>query len=203
MSSLDSIFTLQPEELFEKSTLEKIKDLPDAQAIALLPAIGNILAGEIAAWAKHCAIVQSTSHATLMSQLYVPEEADMNALIATVTHHLLETMPARFAVLASKSHGEPLEPMSEIMTVLHNQVQRYGTRVGMEIVRRGHHFTKAVSELEATMTALENSRMEQLMRVRTLLLGTWRLRLPSTKHVVALVAAMDEMGVDFESMVLE
>lgn len=210
MSSLDGIFTLQPEKLFEESILERINNLSDADALALLPAIGQILTEEVAAWADYCATVQSTSYATIISQLHAPGGADVDAIKAIFTHHVLETIPARFAILASKNRSEPRGPLPEIITVLRDQVQRYGTRGGAEFVRDarhrsayGHHFAKAMSELEATMTGLENSRLEQLTRVHMLLLGQFRLKLTSTKHVVAFVAMVEEMGIDFGSITLE
>jgi hypothetical protein len=210
MSSLDGVFTPQPEEMFEKSTLERINDLSDADAVALLPAIHAIFNEEVAAWANHCDVVQSISYNTIVTKLHEPG-ADVEVINTMATYHVLETVPTRFAVLDSKSRGKPREPLSKILNVLRDQIQRYATPNGAEYVMDtqrhsfySHDFAKAMSELEATMTSLENSRMEQLRRVHMVLFGELRAKLTSTKHVVAFVIAMERMGIiDFDSVLSE
>jgi hypothetical protein len=210
MSSLDGVFTLQAEELFEKSTLERINDLSDAEAIALLPAIHAILDEEVASWANHCEVVQSINYNTIVTKLH-ELGADVEMIITMATYHVLVTVPTRFAVLDSKSRGKSREPLSKILDVLRGQIQRYATPNGAEYVMDtqrhsfySHDFAKAMSELEATMTGLENSRMEQLRRVRMVLFGELRAKLTNTKHVVAFVIAMERMGIiDFDSVLSE
>jgi hypothetical protein len=210
MPSLDGVFTLQPEEMFEKSTLERINDLSDAEAIALLPAIHAILDEEVASWANHCEVVQSINYNTIVTKLH-QLGADVEMITTMATYHVLVTVPTRFAVLDSKSRGKPREPLSKILDVLRGQIQRYATPNGAEYImdsRRhsfySHGFANAMSELEATMTGLENSRMEQLRRVRMVLFGELRAKLTSTKHVVAFVIAMERMGIiDFDSVLSE
>jgi hypothetical protein len=209
MYSLDGVFTLQPEEIFEKSTLERVNELSDAEATALLPAIHTILNEEVAAWADHCAIAQSMSYNTIVTRLHEPG-ADVEAIKAMATYHKLETVPARFAVLVSKSCGKLREPLSKILNILHRQVQRYATinSVGifLDTQRRSvysHGFAKAMSELEATMTGLENSRMEQLRQVHKVLFEERRVQFTSTKHVVAFLVVIEEMGIYFDSIWLD
>lgn len=204
MSFLDGIFTLQPEELFKKSPLEQINDLSDAEAIALLPKINTLLAQEAAAWADHCASVQSKRYTIIITQAHAQGVA-VEVIKAMAIHHVLVSLPARFAVLARMNRSEPLEPLSEVLTVVSNGVQQseasgnaeYG-RASRRNVVYDREFAEAISEQEATLTDLENLRMDQLRRMRMMLSGARQLDFTSTEHVVAFVSMMEEFGIDLE-----
>lgn len=202
MSSLDGIFTLQPEEVFTRTTLERIKSLPDVEAVALLPRIASTLAQEATAWANHCALVQSNDYASIISEASLPG-ADLEIVKAKAIYHVLETMPARFAILAGKNGVESLEPLSETLTILRNQMNRNGVRGSAGFGKSGfrqmvHHagFARAIAEQEELMAELENLRLNHLRKMRMMLLGTRQLDFTSTEHVVELVSVMEEMGVD-------
>lgn len=208
MSSLDAIFTLQPEEVFEQTMLREISNLPDDEAIALLPRIASILAQEATAWAQHCAIVQSNNYASIIAEAYLPG-ADLETVKAKALYYVLETMPARFAALAGKNGVESLEPLSETLTILRNQVGRNGVRGSVEFGRADfrqllHHagFARAIAEQEEVMTELEDARLNHLRRMRMMLLGTRQLDFTSTKHVAGFVGMMEELGVDVQGIFL-
>lgn len=209
MSSLDAIFSLQPEEVFKQTPLQRINSLSDAEAIALLPRIVSVLAQESTAWTNHCAIVQSNDYASIVAEAYLPG-ADLETIKAKALYHVLETMPARFAVLAGKHRVESLEPLSETLTILRSQVGRNGIRGRVEFGRADfrqtlHHagFVRAIAEQEETMTELENARLNHLRRMRMMLLGTRRLDFTSTEHVAEFVGVMEELGVDVQRVFLE
>lgn len=200
MSSLDGITTLQPEEMWPKTTLEKITDLSSAEALALLPKVGLILAHEASSWAYHCTIVQSDDYSALLARAYYAG-ADANATKEMAIHHVGEKMPARFAVLSRKTRGQTLEPLSGILRVLRDQVQRLGDR------HQGIYndvFTKAVLQQEALLTELEEVRGAQLRQLQMMMvIGMEESQITETKHVVAFVGAMVELGVDVDGVLVE
>lgn len=205
MSSLDGIFTLQPEELFNNTTLDRINNLSDAEAIALLPEINNILAREAAAWADHCASTRGKRHAAIITQAHA-RGTDLETIKAMALHHILATLPARFTVLAKLNRCESLEPLSEALSTLRDEVRRDGTRSSAHFgtshrrLVRDQAFADAISEQEAILTDLENLRMNQLRQMRMMLLGARQLDFTSTKHVVAFVGMMEDLGIDVESI---
>ena len=164
MSSLDGIFTLQPEELFTNTTLDRISHLSDAEAIALLPKINTFLAQEAAAWADHCARLQSKRYTTIITQAHA-SRTDIETIKAMAIHHILATLPARFTVLAKLNRCEPLEPLSEALSNLRDEVRRDRARgsAGFGASHRrvvyGQTFANTISEQEAILTDLENLRM--------------------------------------------
>ena len=206
MSSLDATFTLQPEELFTNTTLDQINDLSDAEANALIPKITTILAQEAAAWADHCSRVQSNRYTTIITQAHA-RGFDLEAIKATAINYVLATLPAHFAVLAKLNRCEALEPLSEVLAGLRDEIRRERARgsgrVGFGASFRrlvyDRAFAEAISEQEVVLTELEDLRMEQLRRMRMMLLGEGRLNFTSAKHVVAFVGIMEELGIDVES----
>jgi hypothetical protein len=205
MSSLDGIFTLQPEELFTATTLDRISRLSDAEAIALLPRINDILAREAAAWAEHCASVHSKHYTAIITQAYA-RGTDVETIKAMAIHYLLATLPARFAVLAKINRCESLEPLSEALSTLRDEVRRDGARGSAHFgtshrrLVRDQAFADAISEQEAILTDLENLRMDQLRQMRMMLLGARQLDFTSTKHVVAFVGMMEELGINIDGL---
>jgi hypothetical protein len=205
MSSLDGIFTLQPEELFANTTLERISHLSDAEAVALLPKINIFLAQEAAAWTDHCTNVQSKHYTAIISKAHA-RRVDVESVKAMAIHHVLATMPERFAILAKLNRCELLQPLSETLTVLRDEVSQDRTRGGAAFGashRRfvyGHAFAAVVSEQEAILTELENLRLDQLRKIRMMLLATDQLAFTSTKHVVAFVSILEELGVKTEDI---
>ncbi|GAB7327147.1 hypothetical protein MBLNU13_g11063t1 [Cladosporium sp. NU13] len=205
MSSLDGIFTLQPEELFARTTLDRINDLSDAEAIALLPTINTILAHEAAAWADYCTSVQSKRYIAIITQAHA-RGTDTKTIRAVALHHLLTTLPARFAVLAKLNSCESLEPLSEATTALRDEVRRDRARgnAGLGTSHRrviyDQAFAEAVSRQEAVLTDLENVRMNRLRQMRMMLLEAYKLAFTSAKHVVTFVGIMEELGIDIESI---
>jgi hypothetical protein len=205
MSSLDGIFTLQPEELFNNTTLDRINHLSDAEAIALLPEINDILAREAAAWADHCASVQSKHYTAIITQAHA-RGTDLETIKAMALHHILATLPARFTVLARINRCEPLEPLSEALSTLRDEVRRDGARDSTHFgtshrrLVRDQAFAQVISEQEAILTDLEDLRMNQLRQMRMMLLGARQLDFTSTKHVVAFVGMMEELGIDVEGI---
>ena len=208
MSSLDSIFTLQPEELFADTTLDRISHLPDAEAIALLPRITTLLAQEAAAWADHCTIVQSRSYINIVSEAHA-RGTDAESIKAMAIHYVLATLPARFAVLAELNRCESLRPLSETLTVLRDEVSQDRARGSAAFGashRRfvyDHAFATGITEQEAFLTDLENLRMDQLRKMRTMLLGVSRLAFTSTKHVATFVGVMEDLGIKIEGILPE
>jgi hypothetical protein len=205
MSSLDGIFTLQPEELFNNTTLDRINNLSDAEAIALLPEINNILTREAAAWADHCASAQSKRYAAIITQAHA-RGTDLETIKAMALHHILATLPARFAVLAKTNRCESLEPLSEALATLRDGASRDGARSSAHFgtshrrLVRDQAFADAISEQEAILTDLENLRMDQLRQMRMMLLGARQLDFTSTKHVVAFVGMMEELGINIDGL---
>jgi hypothetical protein len=205
MSSLDGIFTLQPEELFTRTTLDRINHLSDAEAIALLPKINTILAHEAAAWADCCASVQSKRYTTIVTQAHA-RGTHVDTIKAMALHHLLTALPARFAVLAKLNRCDSLEPLSEALTALRDEVRRdrargsAGLGASYRRVVYDQAFADAISQQEATLTDLENVRMNQLRQMRMMLLEAQQTAFTSTKHVVAFVGIMEELGIDIESI---
>lgn len=206
MSSLDGVFTIQPEELFAKqTTLDRISDLTNAEAIALLPTINTLLTEEAAAWADHCANVQATRYTTIITQAHA-RGVDIDAIKAMALHYLLTTLPARFAVLARPNRCESLEPLSEALTALRHEVRRDRT-CGRAVFGTSHRrviydqaFADAISAQEAILTDLENVRMDRLRKMRMMLLGEYQLVFTSTKHVATFVGTMEELGVAVEGV---
>ena len=205
MSSLDGIFTLQPEELFTTTTLDRISNLSDAEAIALLPNINTILAREAAGWADYCTSVQSKRYIAIITQAHA-RGADVETIKAMALHHLLTTLPARFAVLAKLNSCESLEPLSASLSNLRDEVRRdwVGGSAGFGPSHRrivyDQAFAEAISQQEAILTDLENMRMKQLRHMRMMLLEARQLAFTSTKHVVTFVAVMEELGIDIEGI---
>ena len=205
MSSLDGIFTLQPEELFKATTLDRINNLSDAEAIALLPKINIILAEEAAAWADYCAKVQAKRYTTIITQAHA-RGVDIETIKAMALHHLLATLPARFTVLANLNRCESLEPQSEALANLRDEVRRGRTRdsAGFGASHRrfvyDQAFADAISQQEEILTDLENVRINQLRKMRMMLLGEYQLVFTSTKHVATFVGTMEELGVAVEGV---
>jgi hypothetical protein len=205
MSSLDGIFTLQPEELFTRTTLDRINHLSDAEAIALLPKINTTLAHEAATWADYCTSVQAKRYTAIITHAHA-RGTDVDTIKAMALHHLLTTLPARFAVLAKLNSCESLGPLSEALTALRDEVRRDRARGGASLGashRRVVHdqaFADAISQQEAILTDLENMRMNQLRQMRMMLLEAQQTAFTGTKHVVAFVGIMEELGIDIESI---
>ena len=205
MSSLDGIFTLQPEELFTTTTLDRISNLSDAEAIALLPNINTILAREAAGWADYCTSVQSKRYIAIITQAHA-RGADVETIKAMALHHLLTTLPARFAVLAKLNSCESLEPLPESLSNLRDEVRRDRARgsAGFGTSHRrivyDQAFAEAISQQEAILTDLENMRMNQLRQMRMMLLEARQLAFTSTKHVATFVGVMEELGIDIEGI---
>lgn len=194
MSSLDGIFTLHPDELWKpKTTLSKIASLSNPEALALLPKIGTLLAQEANAWAEHIAVAQSDSYTTILARAHAAGAAPI-AVQEMATHHVAETMPARFAALNSKNGGEKLEPLSGMLRVLREQV------LGVRQVVYDPSFDWAVLRLEALMTDLEFLRLTQLRQLQVVIGGSGYRRFKETEHVVAFVGAMVELGVDVDGL---
>lgn len=205
MSSLDGIFTLQPEELFTTTTLDRINSLSDAEAITLLPTINTILAHEAAAWADYCTSVQSKCYIAIITQAHA-RGTDIEIVKAMALHHLLTTLPARFAVLAKLNSCESFEPLSEALTALRDEVRR-GRARGGEGLGASHRrivydqaFADAISQQEAILTDLENVRMNQLRQMRMILLEAQQTAFTGTKHVVKFAGIMEDLGIDIESI---
>lgn len=193
MSSLDGIFTLHPDELWKpKTTLSKIASLSNPEALALLPKIGTLLAQEANAWAEHIAVAQSDNYTTIL-RAHEAGAAPI-AVQEMATHHVVETMPARFAALNSKNGGEAMEPFSAMLGVLRQQV------LGVRQVVYDPSFDWAVLRLEALMTDLEFVRLTQLRQLQVVIRGSGYRRFRETKHVVAFVGAMVELGVDVDGL---
>ena len=205
MSSLDGIFTLQPEELFARTTLDRIKNLSDAEAIALLPAINNILAHEATTWADYCTSVQSKRYTTIITQAHA-RGTHVETIKAMALHHILSTLPARFAILAKLNRCDSLQPLSEALTALRDEVRRDRARGGAGLgasYRRivyDQAFAEAISQQEAILTDLEDMRMNQLRQMRMMLLEPRQLDFTSTEHVVTFVGIMAELGIDIGSI---
>lgn len=205
MSSLDGIFTLQPEELFNNTTLDRINNFSDREAIALLPHLNNALAREAAAWAEHCAIVQSKRYTTIITQAHA-RGTDVETIKAMAIHHLLATLPARFAVLAKMNRCESLDALSEALSNLRDEARLDRARDSAHFgtshrrVVRDQTFADAISKQEAILTELENIRGDQLRQMRMMLLGARQLDFTSTKHVVAFVGMMEELGIDVDGI---
>jgi hypothetical protein len=208
MSSLDGIFTLQPEELFANTTLDQISHLSDAEAIALLPRITTLLAQEAAAWADHCTIVQSKSYTNIVGEAHA-RGTDVESIKAMAIHYVLATLPTRFAVLARLNRCESLQPLSETLKVLRDEVSQdraRGSAVFGVSYRRfvyDQAFAAAITEQEAILTDLENLRMDQLRKMRMMLLGASRLAFTSMKHVATFVGVMEELGIKIEGILPE
>ena len=205
MSSLDGIFTIQPEELFANTTLDRINNLSDAEAVALLPTINAILAHEAAAWADYCKSVQSKRYTVIITQAHA-RGTDVETIKAMALHHLLTTLPARFTVLAKLNSCEPLESLSEALSNLRVEARRdrargsagFGTSHRRVIYDQA--FAEAISQQEAILTDLENVRMNQLRQMRMMLLEARQLAFTSTKHVVAFVGVMKELDIDIDGI---
>lgn len=206
MSSLDGIFTIQPEELFAKQTiLDRISNLTDAEAIALLPKITTVLAEEAAALQNHCTRVQSKRYTTIISQAHA-QGTDVETIKAIALHYLLATLPARFAILAKLNRCESLEPLSEALSNLRDEV-RPGRARGSTGFGASHRrilydqaFANAISEQEEILTDLENMRMAQLRQMRMMLLEARPSAFTSTKQVVTFVGVLKELGIDIEGL---
>jgi hypothetical protein len=179
----------------------RINNLSDAEAIALLPQINNTLAREAAAWADHCASVQSKRYASIITQAYA-RGTDVETIKTMALHHILATLPARFTVLAKLNRCQSLEPLSEALSKLCNDVRRDRARGSAHFgtshrrLVRDQAFADAISEQEAVLTDLENIRGNQLGQMRMMLLGARQLDFTSTKHVVAFVGMMEDLGID-------
>jgi hypothetical protein len=121
-------------------------------------------------------------------------------------HHILATLPARFAVLAKTNRCESLEPLSEALATLRDGASRDGARSSAHFgtshrrLVRDQAFADAISEQEAILTDLENLRMDQLRQMRMMLLGARQLDFTSTKHVVAFVGMMEELGINIDGL---
>ena len=57
-----------------------------------------------------------------------------------------------------------------------------------------------ISQQEAILTDLENVRMNQLRQMRMILLEAQQTAFTGTKHMVAFVGIMEELGIDIESI---
>ena len=207
MSSLDGIFTLQPEELFANTTLDRISHLSDAEAIALLPKITTLLAQEAAAWADHCASAQNKHYATIITQAHA-RGVDVDTIKAIAIHYVLATLPQRFTVLARVNRCESLAPLSEALSNLRDEVRRGRARgspgfgASYRRVVYDQAFANAISEQEAILTDLEDLHMDHLRQMHMMLLGERRLAFTSTKHVVAFVGVMEDLGIDVGGLLL-
>ncbi|KAM0710897.1 hypothetical protein Q7P35_001635 [Cladosporium inversicolor] len=205
MSSLEGIFTLQPEELFIATALDRINNLTDAEAIALLPKINTILTEEAAAWADHCATVQAKHYTTIITQAHT-RGVDIETIKAIGLHHLLVALPARFAVLAKLNSCDSLEPLSEALSNLRDEVSRGRARggTGLGVSHRrvvyDQAFADAISEQEAILNDLENMRMAQLRQMRMMLLGARPSAFTSKKQVGTFVGVLEELGVNIEGL---
>jgi hypothetical protein len=198
MFSLNDIFKFFPllpeEERFQESVPKLIRRLSDAEAIALLPGIRATLTEEIKAWERHCAIAQRTSYTAIITQLDEPG-ASVGTVQAIALHHLAETVTSRVNIVASKTRSKPRELWSGVRALCRDHALSY---------EKDNHsvfdldLVKAMSELEATMTGLENSRLDQLRFVRARLLETHQFKFKYMEHVLGLVREMEQLGINIE-----
>lgn len=207
MSSLDATYTLQPEELWPQTTLQKINNLSDADAVALLPRLSIVLQEEINAWSRHCTTAQSTTFASIISQADIPG-ADLENIKAKAIHHVLQTMPARFRVLACKNRVAPLGPLSETLNALKHQVDRNSLSSSTTEIGSAHFqfmvqhvgFARTISEQEDLMTELEVGHLNQLRQMLMMISGTRWLNFTSTQHIVEFAKTMQELDADIDSI---
>jgi len=110
-------------------------------------------------------------------------------------------------VLAEFNRCEALEEMSEALGALRDAVEREGITSGGAGLSGYHRrvlydrgFAEMVEEQEAVLTELEITRMEQLRRMRMVLVGGRRTAFTSARHVVVFVGVMEEIGINVEGI---
>lgn len=199
MSSLDAITTIQPEELWLATPLERIAAMDTPQAVALVPRLRDLLAEELEAWKEYLTDAQADSYSAILHDA-TQENADVEALIIRATRLIDVTVRVRMEVLVEmqKSQNRDGANESTVNPPITGQIFDHttGTFGGVPLNQAIEEPTSQIfMEAERKLSAMENERTEsmeyQLNTLSDRIRGHW-----SKEEVVDLATMMEDFGID-------
>lgn len=201
MSSLDVITTIQPEELWLATTLERIVAMDEPQAVALVPRLRDLLAEELEAWKEYLTDAQADSYSAILHDA-TQEDADIEALVIRAVNYIEVITRTRMEVLNEMCQSQSRDRVHESLNNLSDSGRLFdhttGTYGGVPLNQAIEDPVNQIfMELERTLSAMEDERTESMEA----LLHTTSDRIMehwSKEQAVDLATKMEDFGIDLK-----